>query len=79
MARGSMKLRLGIGQCLTLMATGCTTPATMLKNDATGQVMRCGGDTTASIAGGLIGYTIQKNSDDKCVQDYEAQGFRRIN
>jgi hypothetical protein len=51
----------------------------MLKNDATGQIARYGGDTTSSIAGGLIGYSIQKSSDQDCVQDYQAQGFKRIN
>jgi hypothetical protein len=65
--------------CLMLTVTGCTTPVTMLKNDATGQIARCGGDTSSSIAGGLIGYSIQKGSDEDCVRDYQSQGFKRIN
>jgi hypothetical protein len=74
-----MRYRLVAVLGLSLPAAGCTTPVTMLKNDANGQVARCGGDTSSSIAGGLIGYTIQKNSDERCVQDYQAQGFKRIN
>jgi hypothetical protein len=49
----------------------------MLKNDQTGQIARCGGGTAGSVAGGLIGYSIEKDSDAKCIRDYEAQGFRR--
>jgi hypothetical protein len=64
---------------IILALAGCTTPVTMLKNDATGQVARCGGDTTSSIAGGLIGNSIQRGSDDDCIRDYQSQGFRRIN
>lgn len=65
--------------CLSVVATGCATPVTMLKNDATGQVARCGGDTGASMAGGLIGYTIQEGSDQDCVRDFELQGFKPMN
>jgi hypothetical protein len=61
------------------VAAACTTPVVMLKNDANGQVVRCGGDTSSSLAGGAIGYAIQKGSDDNCVRDFQAQGFRRIN
>lgn len=59
-------------------AAGCATPVTMLKKEDTGQIARCGGDASASIAGGLIGYSIQRGSDDNCVKDYQSQGFRRI-
>lgn len=57
---------------------GCATPTVMLKNEATGQVARCGGDATGSMAGGLIGYNIQKSNDEACVRSYEAQGFKRV-
>jgi uncharacterized membrane protein YeaQ/YmgE (transglycosylase-associated protein family) len=66
--------------CLALVLAslvGCATPVVMLKNDQTGQIARCGGGTAGSVAGGMIGYSIEKNSDEKCVRDYEAQGFRR--
>jgi hypothetical protein len=50
----------------------------MLKNPSTGQIAKCGGDATGSMTGGLIGYNIQKDNDEKCVRDYESQGFKRI-
>jgi uncharacterized membrane protein YeaQ/YmgE (transglycosylase-associated protein family) len=56
---------------------GCATPVVMLKNDQTGQIARCGGGTTGSVAGGLIGYSVEKDSDSACVRDYESRGFRR--
>ena len=51
----------------------------MLKNDATGQVVQCGGNTSASFWGGAIGYHMQKSSDSECIASYAEQGFRRIN
>jgi uncharacterized membrane protein YeaQ/YmgE (transglycosylase-associated protein family) len=66
--------------CLALVLAslaGCATPVVMLKNEQTGQIARCGGGTAGSVAGGLIGYSIEKDGDAKCVRDYEAQGFRR--
>jgi hypothetical protein len=66
--------------CLALVLaslTGCATPVVMLKNDQTGQIARCGGGTAGSVAGGLMGYSIEKDSDAQCVRDYEAKGFRR--
>lgn len=62
---------------LCLALAGCATPAVMLKNDQTGQIARCGGGSAGSLAGGLMGYTIEKNSDAACIGDYEARGFRR--
>jgi lambda repressor-like predicted transcriptional regulator len=41
------------------------------------QVARCGGGTAGSVAGGLIGYSIEKDSDANCVRDFEAKGFKR--
>lgn len=73
-----MKIRIVASICLVLAVLGCTTPVTMLKNDSTGQIGRCGGDATGSMAGGLIGYNIQKGSDQDCVRDYQSQGFKVI-
>ena len=56
---------------------GCATPAVVLKNETNGQIVRCGGGATGSMAGGLIGYNIEKDNDEKCVRDFEAQGFKR--
>lgn len=63
---------------LSAALIGCATPAITLKNETTGQIARCGGDATASMAGGLIGYNIQKSSDESCVRAYESQGFKRV-
>ena len=70
-----MKRKLGLAILLASLA-GCATPVVMLKNDQTGQLARCGGGMAGSVAGGLIGYSIEKNNDEKCVRDYEAHGFR---
>lgn len=61
----------------TLAAAGCTTPATTLRNPATGQVATCGGNTASSVAGGAIGYSIQRGADNRCVENYQRQGFVR--
>ncbi len=31
-----------------------------------------------SMAFGYVGYTIEQSNDERCVRDYEAQGFKRI-
>lgn len=60
------------------LLAGCTTPTTTLKNPKTQQVVTCGGDVTASMAGGAIGYNIQKDNDAKCVSTYKKQGFKVV-
>ena len=59
---------------LTALAA-CTTPQTTLRNPTTGQVVTCGGNTASSVAGGAIGYSIQRGADNRCVESYVAQGF----
>ena len=71
MSRLIVSLILGMG------LAGCTTPTVMLKNPSTGQIARCGGGASGSMAAGLIGYNIEKSNDEKCVKDYEAKGFER--
>lgn len=58
--------------------TACTTPRTMLRHPTTGQIVSCGGDTTSSLAGGMIGYSIQQSADSNCVAAFMAQGFAPI-
>lgn len=69
-----------IGCAATVVAamalTACTTPRTMLRHPGTGQVVSCGGNTSSSIVGGAIGYSIQQNSDRSCVESYQALGFQ---
>lgn len=55
--------------------TACTTPETVLRNDETGQVARCGGNV--AYAGVL--YPFMRAADSKCVDDFKGQGFKSIN
>lgn len=75
-AAGSMRRMIVLATVVALAA--CSTPIVMLKHDATGQIARCGGGVSGSMAGGLIGYTIEKSSDEQCVMDYESHGFKRL-
>ena len=70
-----MSKRVGFTALALLALSACATPITTLQNAKTKQVVTCGGDSTASMAGGLIGYNIQKSSDDDCVAAYQKQGF----
>ena len=63
---------------LSVSAVACATPVIMLKNEVTGQVARCGGDVSSSLAGGAMGYSIQRDNDEQCARDYEALGFKRL-
>lgn len=60
---------------ILFLLTACSTPVTVLKNEKTGQIERCGGNVSSSMAGGMIGYSIQKSNDEKCVSEYMNQGF----
>ena len=71
-----MKKTIAIIACL--LVSGCTTPSYVYKHPKTGQVERCGGDVTASLAGGAIGYHIQRSNDEKCRLLLEIQGFEEI-
>lgn len=62
-----------IGALIAL--TACSTPQTVLRHSGTKQVVQCGGSANGSLAGGMIGYQIQKENDAKCVDDYKEQGF----
>lgn len=64
---------------VTLILTACTTPMTVLRNTKTGQVVQCGGNVSSSMAGGAIGYHIQKGNDQECVAQYKTEGFKVIN
>ena len=32
----------------------------------------------SAIVGGAIGYSIEKDSDERCVKDYESRGFKKV-
>lgn len=57
-----------------LLMTACTTPQTVLKNDKTGQVARCGGNVAYA---GIL-YPFMRAADNDCVADYKSQGFGTI-
>lgn len=61
-----------------MILAACSTSTTMLKHPKTKQVVNCGGDITASLAGGAIGYNIQKDNDAECVSAYKKQGFKVV-
>lgn len=58
--------------------SACSTPRTTLVNPETGQVVTCGGSATGSMAGGVIGYNIDRANADDCVAEYRALGFERV-
>jgi hypothetical protein len=60
---------------LALMLAACTTPQTILKHKKTGEVVTCGGSSVGSVAGGAIGYHIQKSNDEDCVEKYKSDGY----
>jgi hypothetical protein len=76
MKPGSLRVFFIATAWLLLLLSGCTTPATMLRHPTTGQVVSCGGNTVSSVAGGYVGYSIQKSADERCVAQYVEQGFK---
>jgi len=70
-----MPLRGAIVALAVLALGACATPVIMLKNDATGVTVTCGGNTIGS----LEGRSTEQASDEACVRDYEARGYRRTN
>jgi len=61
-----------------LALCACATPVTMLRSPQNGSIVRCGGDSSGSVAGGVIGYKLQSNDAAKCVKDYSALGYQVI-
>lgn len=61
---------------VSVTLAACSTPVTMLINPKTGQVAKCGGNMEGSLGGGLIGYNIQKDNDEKCIEQYKKLGFK---
>lgn len=64
---------------VAITLTACSTPRTVLVNPETGQVATCGGSATGSMAGGIIGYHIEKSNASECVAEYMDLGFKRRN
>ena len=68
-----MKHTVVILTLLTLSA--CATPETVLRNPKTADVVTCGGGSVGSVAGGMVGYSIQKSNAEDCVKQHKAQGY----
>ena len=60
---------------IAALLAGCATPVVMLKNDITGETVKCGGRRI----GEGEGLNPEVASTEYCVRQYEAQGFRRLN
>jgi hypothetical protein len=63
---------------IMLALAACATPVTTLKHPKTGQVVKCGGNVSSSVAGGMVGYSIQESNDEACVKDYKKLGFKIV-
>lgn len=49
---------------------------TILKNEKTGQVARCGGGMGGSMMFGALGYALESANDTDCVNQFIGQGFK---
>lgn len=58
---------------LFLCLGGCADSTTYLKNQKTGEVVKCGGMHAVTIAE----WAIQKR-EAQCIEDYKEQGFVRV-
>lgn len=58
---------------LTALLAACATPVILLRNETTGEMAHCGGNRIGS----MEGRSTEQASDEACVRDYEAKGFRR--
>lgn len=70
-----MSIKLATVVAITAALAACSTPRTVLENPTTGQIAQCGGGSNGSIAGGVIGYEIEKSNDKECVTTYQNLGF----
>ena len=73
-----MKLCPPLLLCTVIALTACSTPVTKLQHPKSKKEVACGGSNAASVAGGAIGYHIQKDKDADCVSAYEKQGYKVI-
>lgn len=63
---------------ILLTLSACATPLAQMKNPKTGQIVRCGGNRTGALVGGVIGYHLQKADDEKCAAEMKALGFKEV-
>lgn len=58
---------------LCLALAGCADSTTYLKNEKTGEIVKCGGTHAVTLAE----YAVQKR-EAQCIQDYKEQGYVRV-
>ena len=58
---------------VSLALAACATPVILMKNEATGEMATCGGNTIGS----MEGRSTEQASDEACVREWQAKGFRR--
>lgn len=56
-----------------LLVSGCADSTTYLKNQQTGEIVRCGGMHAVTLAESAI-----QRREAQCIQDYKERGFVRV-
>ena len=58
---------------LLLIVSGCADSTTYLKNEKTGEVVKCGGPHAITLREDAI-----QRREAQCIQDYKERGFVRV-
>jgi hypothetical protein len=58
---------------LLLMLAGCADSTTYLKNEKSGEIVKCGGVHPVTVAESAI-----QQREAQCIQDYKERGFVRV-
>ena len=58
---------------LLFILSGCTDSTTYLKNEKTGEVVKCGGVHAVTLAESAI-----QRREAQCIRDYKERGFVRV-
>ncbi len=58
---------------LLLVLAGCANSTTYLKNEKTGEVVKCGSTHAVTLAESAI-----QRREAQCIQDYKERGFVRV-
>lgn len=58
---------------VTLLLCACTDSTTFLKNEATGEIVTCGGRHPVTVAESAV-----QRREAQCIQDYKERGFVRV-
>lgn len=64
-------MRISMLMCLVL--AGCADSTTYLKNEKTGQVVKCGDQHAVTLAESAI-----QAREAQCIEDYKQQGYVRV-